>query len=579
MAVQSNDKLRTYALEALARQFEGKKAEIVLEESETIPSAKKTIYRFVVGASDEANGPRHEVVLDEAGEVVDLASLAAAEGRDFFLPAAATVTLPATTVAKLVTIDPKVNDFQLSECGFRERITVTVPPQAIRQKIDVYFLADNTGSMGGAIANVKAGAATILNTLAGTGLDIQYGVGNYRDFTDPQAFTHQLDVTPSQPAVLAAINGWFASGGFDTPEAQLFALQEVAKPTVPKWRGDALKFIVWFGDNPGHEPICKAIWGGPFDITRATVIAALNANVALDQPTGIAVLAISVDSGGSDGLDGPATDGYPGCPSNGLTGQATSITSATGGSLALGVNPTNVAQAILDALIKVVQIKNVNLVPAGAIASFVTSITPVGGYGPLDPTKTHKLGFDVVFERGFESCALRDQIFEGEIRVVMDGAIVARKPTKITIPKCRYHYVAKFVCGVVREVEEGCYPLRPGRYATEINIYNGHCAEAVIRKRVTPVVLDGAAIGREPQFGKMLAEDKIALPPQTATMDDCCRLAELLHQPVRLDGPLMVGFLEIDSNVPLTVTAVYTANGLCGGSVSVDVEQIAEVRK
>ena len=161
----------------------------------------------------------------------------------------------------------------------------------------------------------------------------------------------------------------------------------------------------------------------------------------------------------------------------------------------------------------------------------------------------------------------------------MDHAVVAKKPTKITIPKCRYYYVAKFVCGVNEMKEEGCSPVRPGRYATEINIYNGHCSEAEIEKHVVPVVLAGKPIGREPRVSEVRARDQIKLPPRTATMDDCCRLAELLKLPVTLNGPLTVGFLEIVSNVPLTVTAVYTASGLRDDSVSIDVEQIVEIRK
>ena len=156
---------------------------------------------------------------------------------------------------------------------------------------------------------------------------------------------------------------------------------------------------------------------------------------------------------------------------------------------------------------------------------------------------------------------------------------MARKPTKVTIPKCRYHYVAKFVCGVNEASGERCSPVRSGRYSTEINIYNGHCSDAVIEKHITPVVLNGEPIGREPRVAKEVARDKIKLPPHTATMDDCCRLAELLKQPVTSNGPLLIGFLEIISDVPLTVTAVYTAAGLRDESVSIDVEQILEVRK
>ncbi len=568
--------LRAKALESLAKQLEGKKPEIVAEETDTVPSSKQTLHRFTVRPADQPNASHATIVLDAAGKHVDLTKLARVEGRAFFAVPPFKVDLPKGIFDKLVKIDPKVNDIQLTECGFREKIKVSIPAQAIGERVDVYFLADNTGSMGSAIANVQAGASAIMNTLLGMGLDIQFGVGNYRDFTDAAAFQNQQVITASQAAVTNAINNWSAGGGADTPEANLYGLQQVA--SVAGWRPGAIKFIVWFGDAPGHEPICPAVWGGGFNITRATVISALQAVVAPNQPGGIAVLAISVNTG-STGLDGASTDGYPGCPSNGLSGQATSITAASGGSLSTNIDPSAVATTILDALIKAIQIQNVSLVPSGAIAPFVTSITPAGGFGPLDPTKAHTLTFEVVFERGAERCALRDQVFTGSIDVVMDKVVVAKKPTKITIPKCRYHYTAKFVCGLNETSDERCSPLRPGRYATEINIYNGHCSAAVIEKHVVPVVVKGEPIGREPRHGKEMARDKIELPPRTATMDDCCRLAELLKQPVSLNGPLTVGFLEIVSDVPLTVTAVYTASGLRDDSVSIDVEQVPEVRK
>jgi hypothetical protein len=335
-----------------------------------------------------------------------------------------------------------------------------------------------------------------------------------------------------------------------------------------------MKFIVWFGDAPSHEPICASVWGGAFNITRATAITDLKSApfITSTQPNGIAVLGVSVSSG--PGLDAASTDGYPGCPSNGATGQATAITTATGGSLSVGIDPSTVATTILNALLTAIQIKNVSLVPSGAIAPFVTSITPAGGYGPLNPLLPHTLTFDLAFERNSETCSLRDQVYTGSIDVVADNVVVARKPTKITIPKCRYHYVAKFVCGVNESPNEGCSPVLSGRYATEINIYNGYCSDAVIEKHITPVVLRGEALGREPRFVKEMALDKITLPSHAATMDDCCRFAELLKQPVTSNGPLTIGFLEIISDVPLTVTAVYTATGLKDGDVSIEVEQI-----
>jgi hypothetical protein len=575
MAKLNSDSLRKTALESLAKQLGGKTPEIVSEDADIVPSSKASVFRFIARPDGEPNGLHSTAVFDDAGAPVDLAKLSLTEGKVFFPVPIPKVDLPGTALARRVTINPKVNDIKLSECGFREKITVTIPAQPISERVDVYFLADNTGSMGGSIASVQAGASSIMTTLAGMVPDIQFGVGNYRDFGDPTVFLNQQVITANQVAVSNAINGWSATGGGDTPEAPLFALQSI--PGVAGFRPGVVKFIVWFGDAPSHEPICQPVWGGGFNITRATVISGLTVVTTPKQPLGIAVLGISVSSG--PGLDDASSGGYAGCPSNGLAGQATDITTATGGSLSVGVNPANVATAILNALISAIQIQNVNLVPSGAIASFVSSITPAGGYGPLDPTKPHTLVFDVLFERDAEVCSLRDQVFTGSIDVVMDHAIVARKPTKITIPKCRYHYVVKYVCGIKEAEGKGCSPVRAGRFSTEINIFNGYCSEAVIEKRVIPVVLKGEAIGREPRFAKEMAKDKIVLPPNTATMDDCCRLAELLKQPVTSSGPLHIGFLEIVSTVPLSVTAVYTAASLKNESVSIDVEQIHEIRR
>ncbi len=584
MAQQDLDALRKGALDSVSKQLAGKKVELVLEDTDTVPSSKETLRRFIVRPAGEPNGTHSTVVLDAAGKTVDLAKLSLAEGREFFAVPELKVDLPEALLARRVTINPTFNDIHLTECGFRETITVTIPAQPIAQKVDVYFLADNTGSMTGAINSVKAGASTIMTTLAGLVPDIQFGVGNYRDFNDLPAFPppilpafqNQLSITANQAAVSAAINNWSAQEGGDTPEASLYGLNQVATGATG-WRSGAMKFLVWFGDAPGHEPVCAPIWGGGFNITRATVIADLKSApfVTAIQPNGLAVLGVSVNTG--PGLDGASTGGYTNCNSDGLTGQATAITSATSGSLTSGVDPAAVANAILNALITAISIQSVSLVPSGAIAPFVTSITPPVVLGPLDPTKPHTLKFDLVFERGFETCSLRDQVFTGSIDVVADHVVIARKPTKITIPKCRYYYVAKFVCGVNEVPDERCTPVRPGRYATEINIYNGYCSEAVIEKHVIAVVLNGEAIGREPRFAKDIVPDRIVLPPLTATMDDCCRLAELLKQkPV---GPLTIGFLEIVSSVPLTVTAVYTATGLRDDAVSIDVEQIREVRR
>jgi len=140
-----------------------------------------------------------------------------------------------------------------------------------------------------------------------------------------------------------------------------------------------------------------------------------------------------------------------------------------------------------------------------------------------------------------------------------------------------FSYSVKFVCGVQKEVAaQSCSPVRQGIYATEINIHNfNRDQEARIEKRAFLLVHNDEPKGREPHFVKAQPFDKIALPPETATMDDCCRLDEILKlSPARLS----IGFLELLSSVELNVTAVYTATDLKSGSISMEVETIAARR-
>ena len=139
----------------------------------------------------------------------------------------------------------------------------------------------------------------------------------------------------------------------------------------------------------------------------------------------------------------------------------------------------------------------------------------------------------------------------------------------------RFVYSVKFLCGEQGDDECCCAPVRPGRYATEINIHNYLDTEVKIEKHVIPLVFAGAAAGREPRYVTRKASDRIVLPPHAATMDDCCRLNELLLGAVpKSIGPLTIGFLEIISNKPLSITAVHTVSDGKSGSVSMDVEQI-----
>jgi len=143
--------------------------------------------------------------------------------------------------------------------------------------------------------------------------------------------------------------------------------------------------------------------------------------------------------------------------------------------------------------------------------------------------------------------------------------IVIGQPGRTPVPvgpadRRLFLYSVTFLCGEQKEDCCGCAPVRPGHYATEINIHNFSDRDAPVIKRVIPLVLSGAVRGREPQVAAITAMDRLILPAHTATMDDCCRLQELLlGAAVAGQVPLTMGVLEIISTVELAVTAVYTA--------------------
>jgi hypothetical protein len=541
------------ALELLQKTRKLRKPVLVHSAHVVDPATGETVHEFVGVSSADPNGPSYRVILGADGS-----PRKHVPGPDALTLASRPISVGRPVLAAPVTIEPAVNVLTLNPSDtLEETITVTIPKNAGTPKADIYFLADTTGSMGGVLAAVQAGANNILTTLNGMGLDLMFGVGNYKDFPPaaPSPFTHQLSPTNIAASITAAIGAWTATGGGDIPEGQLLALDRLAEPPggAIGWRAGAKRIIVWFGDAPGHDAICTAITGLP-PITEASVTAKLVAEQ-------IVVLAISTATPGLDDNPVPISTDYTGtCGApGGAAGQGTRLATATGGAFVTGINPATIVTTIISLVTAAVSgINNVKLVPSATIAPFIVSITPAGGFGPLSGDVEHVLKFEVKF-RGIP-CRDKDQVVSGTLDVVADGVVVASKKVQITVPACAprtVRYSVKFVCGV-QEEGCGCDPVRPGRYATHISIHN-HSSETVeVRKRVIPVVLAGAPVGREPRVAKARAEDAVKLPPHTATMDDCCRITELLFG-APVDG-LNIGLLEIIASRDVSVTAVYTTD-------------------
>ena len=101
-------------------------------------------------------------------------------------------------------------------------IAKTVQTPEIPPRPDIVFLADTTGSMGAAIANVQANAASIMTTVdAGTSGIPFFAAAEYRDVGDSPLFAVNIGLTANQANVNTAIGTWSAGGGGDTPSPSI----------------------------------------------------------------------------------------------------------------------------------------------------------------------------------------------------------------------------------------------------------------------------------------------------------------------------------------------------------------------
>ena len=182
---------------------------------------------------------------------------------------------------------------------------------------DFYLLTDATGSMSEAIGNVTAQFQKLIDFFAKDD-NVGFGVGIYRDETElTNGFSNLQSISVNKELSRQAVSRIIADGGGDRAEANLVGLYKVAKDSGIGWRRNSRKILVYFGDQPGHEPTCNP---GLPRLTRTNVIEALEAK-------GITVVAVSV---GMDNLDG-STDAF-GCGGPGAgAGQAAAIAAGTNG--------------------------------------------------------------------------------------------------------------------------------------------------------------------------------------------------------------------------------------------------------
>ncbi|OLT23790.1 hypothetical protein BJF81_09350 [Ornithinimicrobium sp. CNJ-824] len=291
--------------------------------------------------------------------------------------AAAVALVPAVAHAG---VDPVSYDDALDP-GSSVTVTKTVTTPEIAPMPDIVLLVDRTGSMGGAIGNVKANMNAIVAAVEAQAPEAQWAVASYCDVGEPNPFLLHTDLTDDPGSATSAVDGITLCNGGDGPEDQLNALHQIgAGGEAVTFREDSSRIVVWFGDAPGHDP--------SLGVTETAATTSLT-------DVGAKVLAVSV---GANQLD--------------ASGQATRITTATGGALYSGVGAGDLSATILAGL--------TNLpVEVGASATCDPGLEVT-----LDPaTRTVTSGEDAVFT---ETIRVATDAEEGatlscEVRFTLDG--------------------------------------------------------------------------------------------------------------------------------------------------------------
>jgi len=142
------------------------------------------------------------------------------------------------------------------------------PVEASKPRIEVCFVLDTTGSMGGLIEGAKEKIWAIANELiaAKPTPELKLALIGYRDRGD-EYVTQVTDLTADIDAIHARLTSFTANGGGDGPESVNQALHEAV--TKISWSGDrdVLKIVFLVGDAPPHmdyeqdvryPEICKA---------------------------------------------------------------------------------------------------------------------------------------------------------------------------------------------------------------------------------------------------------------------------------------------------------------------------------
>jgi Mg-chelatase subunit ChlD len=131
--------------------------------------------------------------------------------------------------------------------------TTRVVPPVGTKRVEVVFVLDTTGSMGGLIAAAKEKIWSIASTLAQAqqAPEISMGLVAYRDRGDAYV-TQVVDLSRDLDSMYAKLMDFQADGGGDGPEAVNAALDDAIGKMSWSQNADTYKVVFLVGDAPPH---------------------------------------------------------------------------------------------------------------------------------------------------------------------------------------------------------------------------------------------------------------------------------------------------------------------------------------
>lgn len=333
------------------------------------------------------------------------------------------VDLDPTDILDQTSLKPASTKLKL-KAGSSESVDYRFDLPANPKPLDVFFLVDTSDSMDSSIEGLRKGMQNIAESLAASKIDVQFGVGEVKDypipgFGDPTQgdFPYRLNraIGPTDDSLGDALERLDASGGgrADYEESQLTGLYQAAtgegepgcvdtgeesQPCVPPgkdagFRPDAIKVIVHVTDYGFHDQAAHP--SPPFGTVAAELSGKgiFQIGLAVFGTEGISA-AISDLTAMAEATDTVAPEPVD-CDGNGSTDIAKGAALVCEITEVAGDGSLNLAPAIIATVRAIAEDVSVEIVTSDKKKS-VVDVAPAL-YPSVDITERNSLGFNLTF--------------------------------------------------------------------------------------------------------------------------------------------------------------------------------------